>query len=67
MSVNCLVHQNQLIIKEELAVIDDYLAAANVTWRCYGSLAKFANITRENAKDASKTKQRHSVCMQTTI
>ena len=50
-SLDCLVHQGQLIIQYELAMVDQYVLAAGVKWKLYGSLAKFANITRENAKD----------------
>ena len=48
--LECMVHQAQLIMREELAIIDSHLRAAKIPWTFYSSLAKFSNLARGNAK-----------------
>lgn len=49
-SIDCNMHQNQLIIKATLLIIDLHVAGMGRTWRYFASLAKIAHCWRDQAR-----------------
>jgi len=49
-SVDCLMHQSQLIMKSGLTLCDVILHAAGFEYKYFSSLAKIVNIWRESHK-----------------
>ena len=46
----CTMHNAQLIIRDSLDVIDEFLKAAEVPWRYFSLIAKTVNVWRDNGK-----------------